>query len=75
MDAATKLCGNISAFGYWEREKTAVFDAHIVDTDQWSYQGRDPETVLTAYEAYKKAKYHAMRFGSLSSCLWYRWME
>ena len=32
-DDAAELQGDISAFGFWGRGKTAVFDKRIVDTD------------------------------------------
>ena len=54
--------GDAGVHGFWQWQRTAIFDVRIMDTDARSARGRDYTKVLAAHEKEKKTKY-------LQSCL------
>ena len=58
----TEERGDAGVHGFWQRQRMAIFDVRITDTDARSARGRDYTKVLAAQEKEKKTKY-------LQSCL------
>ena len=58
----TEERGDAGVHGFWQRQRTAIFDVCITDTDARSARGRDYTKVLAVHEKEKKTKY-------LQSCL------
>ena len=58
----TEERGDAGVHGFWQRQRTAIFDVRITDTDARSVRGRDYTKILAAHEKEKKTKY-------LQSCL------
>ena len=58
----TEERGDAGIHGFWQWQRTAIFDVRITDTDARSARGRDYTKVLAAHEKEKKTKY-------LESCL------
>jgi len=57
--------GDAGVHGFWQRQRMAIFDVRITDTDARSARGRDYTKILAAHEKEKKDKYldpcHQMR--------------
>ena len=45
--------------GVWQRQCTAMFDVHLVDSNSPSYSDQSPQSVLASAEREKKRKYIA----------------
>jgi hypothetical protein len=56
------LRGDLLLRNFWDRNKDAIIDIVVVDTDAKSHITRDPLKVLEGYEKRKKAKYLAACF-------------
>ena len=52
------LWGDIGVHGFWQQGMAAIFDIHIIDTDAWSHQHKQPLDVLRTQEKEKKAWYN-----------------
>jgi hypothetical protein len=51
--------GDASAYGFWQRGRTAIFDVRIMDTQSRSYRNKDYQKVLVQQE--KEKKNHHLR--------------
>ena len=49
--------GDASAYGFWQRGRTAIFDVRITDTQSLSYRNKDYQKVLVQQEKEKKNQY------------------
>ena len=49
--------GDAGVHGFWQRQRMAIFDVRITDTDARSARGRDYTKILAAHEKEKKDKY------------------
>ena len=54
-----ELRGDLAVRGFWKRQRVAVFDVRITNTDNHSQQLREVSAVLARHEASKKKKYGA----------------
>jgi hypothetical protein len=53
----TSKCGDVSAHGFWQRGRTAIFDVRITDTQSCSYRSKDYQKELAQQENEKKNQY------------------
>ena len=52
-----ELRGDIAVHGFWHKQKTAIFDVRITDTDCRSNRHTEPHKILARQEKEKKQKY------------------
>jgi hypothetical protein len=50
----TGTCGDASAHGFWQCDRTAIFDVQITDTQSRSYRNKDYQKELAQQEKEKK---------------------
>jgi len=53
----TGTCGDASAHGFWQCDRTAIFDVQITDTQSRSYRNKDYQKELAQQEKEKKNQY------------------
>uniref|UniRef100_A0A1X7UZ27 Uncharacterized protein n=1 Tax=Amphimedon queenslandica TaxID=400682 RepID=A0A1X7UZ27_AMPQE len=55
----SSLFADIAIHGAWERQATAMFHVHFLDTDAKSYLHHPPQSMLATAEREQKRKYSA----------------
>ncbi len=57
LTAEANARGDKGVIGFWQRHRTTIFDAQIVNTDSPSYSSKEPQHILDQSESNKKIKY------------------